>query len=144
MNASMPADAYAWIRSHTSPEDVFLCTDDQSLYVVSPAGRKVVATNRYFSSPYVDWVSRDKDRAEMYARLRQGDAVGFRSLAGRYDVGYIVLPERAPSEFWLKVSGLYRRDIPPLHADDLTGLPGFRLVFRGPGVAIVAVNSRRS
>jgi len=144
MNAAMPADAYAWIRSHTTPHDVFLCTDDQALYVVSPAGRKVVATNRYFSSPYVDWASRDRDRADMFARLGRGDIEGFRRLAGRYDVGYIVLPERAPSDFWLKVSGLYRRDIPSVHADDLTALPGFRLVFRGPAVAIVAVDSRRS
>jgi hypothetical protein len=139
MNREMPADAYAWIASHTSPDDVFLCSDDQSLYVVTPAGRKVVATNRYFSSPYVDWAAREADRAEMFRRLARRDVEGFRSLAGRYQVGYVILPERAPSESWLKVAGMVSGDVPPLKADDLALTPGFGVAFRGERVAIVAV-----
>ncbi|HEY7171213.1 MAG TPA: hypothetical protein VH417_10235 [Vicinamibacterales bacterium] len=139
MNREMPAAAYDWIRTQTDPQAVFLCSDDLSLYVVSPAGRKVVATNRYFSSPYVAWEQRDRDRAEMFGRLAAGDLAGFRALAERYQVAYLMLPEQAPSDFWLRVSGMVRADVPRLRAGDLAAQPGFDLAFRGAGVAIVAV-----
>jgi hypothetical protein len=144
MNREVPADAYAWIRAHTRPDDVFLCTDDQSLYVVAPAGRKVVATNRYFSSPYVDWASRDHDRAEMFARLEARDVAGFGRVSERYGVRYVIVAERPPTADWLKASGLYPRDIPSIRAGDLLSLPGFELAFRGSSVAIFAVPDRRS
>jgi hypothetical protein len=140
MNREMPAAAYDWIRAQTDPHAVFLCSDDLSLYVVSPAGRKVVSTNRYFSSPYVSWEQRDRDRAEMFDRLTAGDLAGFRALARRYQVAYLMLPDQAPSDFWLKVSGMVRGDLPRLRAGELAAQPGFNVKFRGGGVAIVAVS----
>src|SRR5262249_39325796 len=73
----IPKEALAWIRARTGSDDVFLSTDEVSLYLVSPAGRKVVCTNRYFSNPYVDWAGRESDRERMFGRLRAGDVSEF-------------------------------------------------------------------
>jgi hypothetical protein len=88
---TLPGAAYDWIRGHTRNRDVFLCDDYASLYVVNPTGRKVVATNRYFSSPFVDWRARDEDRRRMFEALDRGEREAFAALARRYDVGYVLL-----------------------------------------------------
>lgn len=89
--ATLPTEAYAWTRANTRSDAVFLCDDYAALYVVAPAGRKVVATNRYFSSPYVDWRARDDDRRRMFEALGRGDRDAFAALARRYDVRYVFL-----------------------------------------------------
>lgn len=135
MNQQYPADLLQWIRLHTSPDDVFLCTDDASLYIVTPAGRKVVATNRYFSNPYVDWASREADRRSMFEALERGDLEKFARLARTYDVRFVVL-SRDRSEFWLKAAGLRRSDLPDVEPGALSRLPGFTLAFRTDRFAI--------
>ena len=138
LSERFPADVVAWIRANTDPEDVFLCTDDASLYVVPPAGRKVVATNRYFSNPYVDWKGRDAARARMFELLKRQDVAGFRAAAAQYGVRFVLLT-RDRSREWLRPSGLRPRDLPELEADGLTGLPAFALAFQNERFAIFAV-----
>jgi hypothetical protein len=75
----------------------------------------------------------------MFGRLAAGDIAGFRALAKRYQVEYVMLAEQPPSDFWLKVSGMVRGDVPRLRANELVSQPGFDLAFRGASVAIVAV-----
>ena len=98
-----------WARTHTSPHDVFLCTDDVSLFFVGPAGRKVVAVDRFFSNPYVDWSRRAGDRDRMLATIRNRDASGFKILADRYRVRFIVLDDD--------------------HSRNAQGFPGLEQVF---------------
>ena len=129
LSERFPVDVVSWIRAHTSPDDVFLCTDDASLYIVPPAGRKVVATNRYFSNPYVDWVSRDADRSRMFDLLKRGDVEGFRTAAARSGARFILLT-RDRSREWLHPSGLRPSDLPDLDAASLTALPDFELGVR--------------
>lgn len=137
-NTRFPGDVVDWIRAHSKPEDVFLSTDDASLYIVSPAGRKVVATNRYFSNPYVDWVERDADRRTMFDRLAHSDAAGFWALARKYGVGFVVVSaDRSPE--WLRASGMTSHDLPVVDSEALGNLPGFTLAFRSKRFDIVAV-----
>ncbi len=138
MNARFPIDVVEWIRAHTSPRDVFLCTDDASMYIVAPAGRKVVSTNRYFSNPYVDWESRDRDRARMYGQLERGDLTGFLALAAKYRVRF-VLVTRDRSTIWLHAAGLAPVDLPTLEPASLGELPVFERVFENGRFAILAV-----
>ena len=81
---------YDWIRTHARPTDVFLGSDDISLFAVAPAGAKVVAVDPYLSSPYVDIQSRRQARDEMFAALASGDAAQFRRLSRAYHVRYVV------------------------------------------------------
>ena len=138
LNERFPADVVAWIRANSSPDDVFLCTDDASMYIVPPAGRKVVAINRYFSNPYVDWATRDRDRTRMFEQLKQRDIDGFRALAARYDVRFVLLT-RDKSPDWLRAAGMRPRDLPDVELASLSGLPEFSLVFETDRFAILAV-----
>jgi len=137
-NQRFPADVLDWIRAHTSPDDVFLCTDDASMYIVPPAGRKVVAINRYFSNPYVDWATRDRDRTQMFDQLKRRDIDGFRTLAAKYDVRFVLLT-RDRSPVWLRAAGLRPKDVPDIEPASLSSLPEFTLVFESDRFAILAV-----
>jgi hypothetical protein len=137
-NTRFPSDVVDWIRTHSRPEDVFLTTDDASLYMVSPAGRKVVATNRYFSNPYVDWLERDADRRAMFDRLAHSDPEGFWALARKYGVDFVVVSaDRSPE--WLKASGMTINDLPVIDPEALGTLPGFTLAFHSKRFDIVAL-----
>src|SRR5581483_9278830 len=124
MGARYAPDLIGWIRAHTSPHDVFLCADDASMYLVTPAGRKVVAINRYFSNPYVDWTTRDADRARMFHALERADVAGFAAIARSYDVRFVVLSLDRTTE-WLRAAGLRPSDLPAIDEATLAGLPGF-------------------
>ena len=84
---------YDWVMANAEPSDVFLCNDRMSLLIVAPAARKVVATNAAFSSPYVDWQTRDADRAAMFAALRNGDRERFAGLAAAYRVTHVIVTD---------------------------------------------------
>jgi hypothetical protein len=128
LQAAFPAGLYHWIRRATSPNDVFLCTDAESLFVVSPAGRKVVATNRYFSNPFVDWTTRDHDRDSMYAALARKDTGGFERLAGQYDVRYVVVPAGLSEEL-RRFAGIPRDRAPTLTPADVEGTASLERAF---------------
>jgi hypothetical protein len=137
MNQRFPSDVFDWIRRNTAAADVFLCTDDASLYIVAPAGRKVVATNRYFSNPYVDWSARDADRRRMFERLQRGDVRGFSELSDKYGVRFVLI-SRDRSDAWLRASGMRASDLPPIDVATLGALPGFSVAFRTDRFVIVA------
>jgi len=83
--------AFDWIAKNTEPEAVFLCEDALSLYVVGPAGRKVVAADRYFSNPYLDWSYRNRRRNRMLRCLADENEPCFRSLASQHEVAYVLV-----------------------------------------------------
>ena len=122
LQAGIPAGLYAWVIASTAPSDVFLCTDAESLFVISPAGRKVVATNRYFSNPFVDWAHRDADRDAMLAALSRGDAASFAPMASAYGVHWIVVPNGLNDDL-RRLSGIPRSEVPTLNADAVALLP---------------------
>jgi hypothetical protein len=131
----IPGDALDWIRGRTASDDVFLSTDEVSLYVVCPAGRKVVCTNRYFSNPYVDWAARDRDRARLYAYIRAGDLDGFDKLATRYAVAYVVASDGLEG-FLRHEAGMPPHGAPLLTRAEMAGRSGFETVFLGQGIGI--------
>lgn len=138
MSQRFPGEVVTWIRGHTAPDDVFLSTDDASLYLVAPAGRKVVATNRYFSNPYVDWVGRDADRRRMFEQLEYLDVKGFSALAEKYHVRFIVI-SGDKSDTWLHASGMRPTDLPSIDESTLATMPGFAIAFRTNRFGIVSV-----
>ena len=84
-----------WLRRTPSTSDVVLAGDSLGLSVVGAAGRKVVAVDRLFSNPFVDWSERARDRDEMQgllARWADGDEPRFLSLAAKYRVRYVATP----------------------------------------------------
>ncbi len=82
-------NAYHWVRANTQPVDVFLSSDRLSTYLVTPAGRKIVAGDRWFSNPYVDWKVRATDRDTLFGQLINGQAAEFCALAQHYRVTYV-------------------------------------------------------
>jgi hypothetical protein len=85
---------YDWIREKTRSSDVFLCDDAFGMRVISPAGRKVVATHPFFSSPYVDWNRRTDDRQQMMLALQHGPFSDFLHVAHANRVTYCVFTLR--------------------------------------------------
>jgi hypothetical protein len=132
---SVPRDAYAWLRQHATPADVFLTTDDLALYLVGPAGRKVVAVNRYYSHPYVDWERRDADRHRLFGLLRGPDVAGFDQLAAAYGVTHVLVAHRnAP---WLeRMAGLRVGESLVVPEAELARHPSLTLAYRDAQVAV--------
>jgi hypothetical protein len=93
-NYERNADAYQWIKAHTRVSDTFLCDDELGVTLVSPAGRKVVATMLFYSNPYVDCQPRMGARNELFDALRAGDAARFHALAQQWKVDYVLLRDR--------------------------------------------------
>lgn len=131
----LPTDAFAWIQEHTSPSDVFLSTDQMSLFVVNPAGRKVIATDRFFSNPYVDWTERDRDRKELFAFLARRDHRGFDAAAKKYDVDFVIWSDSVAVE----TRGTLGMHPPPKLTTEDIEATGLTKVFRGNEVAIFRV-----
>ena len=91
-------ETWTWIRTHTTPGTVFLAFDRMSLYVIAPAGGKVVAVEAVFANPYVDVATRDRERSVMVDRIVENDRSGFCRVAGRYHVDYVVLESERPGD----------------------------------------------
>jgi hypothetical protein len=127
----LPPELFDWIRQNTRNDDVFLCTNEMSLYMVPAAGRKVVSTDPNFSSPYLDWEERDRDRNQMFESLERGQLDAFDRLAARYDVKFVILSEIDDTVRNLgAVDYVYK--IPPTHMRAL----GFTQVFEAPRIAV--------
>lgn len=135
LQAAMPADLFRWMRESARPDDVVLCNDAESLFVVVPAGRKVVATNRYFSNPFVDWEARDRDRNSMMDALHAADVAAYDALAVHYAVRFIVVPDGL-NEDLRRLAGITRSRVPALRPGDLEGRPGFERVYRDPRYSV--------
>jgi hypothetical protein len=131
----LATDAFDWIQRNTAPRDVFLATDEMALYVVSPAGRKVVANAYYFSNPYVDWDRRDRNRTRMFELLRGCDPVAFHALARLYRVNYVIWSD-AVSTHTRGTLGM--RVKPKLRASQIAAA-GLEPVFHGRDVTIFSV-----
>lgn len=111
-------EAREWIRAHSAPDDVFLAADDLALMIVGPAGRKVVALNAYFSSPYLDWQARHDARDAMVADLREHRFSELVARGKALGVGFVIHkradrwgPDDAPvlrREFTNARIGIYR------------------------------------
>jgi hypothetical protein len=87
-------DVYEWYRKHVAPEDVTLASDEFSMNVVGPAGRKVVAVPSLWASPFVDNERRRNDRDLMLAAFEGGQERLFCRLASDYGVTLVVRARR--------------------------------------------------
>jgi hypothetical protein len=79
-----------WIRATTEPGTVFLANYRQSLYVIAPAGGKVVALDPVFANPYVDLAAREQDQRSMEERIRENDRARYCETAARHQVKYVM------------------------------------------------------
>jgi hypothetical protein len=87
-----------WIRDNSAPSDVFLTGEGNCLSLVGPAGRKCVATSRFFANPYVDWNVRDRERRGLWDSLTNGDCDRFQERARANGVTHVMTVEgRTPS-----------------------------------------------
>jgi hypothetical protein len=80
---------YEWLRRNTAPDDVVLAPLNLSQSVIGTSGRKVVAVDKLFSNPYVDWAERARDRDEMERLVNAHEWPKFLNLAARYRVNYV-------------------------------------------------------
>ncbi|MDP7038740.1 MAG: hypothetical protein QGI45_06260 [Myxococcota bacterium] len=88
---------YDWLRQNTDPDDVFLTTVGMGLYVIAPAGRKVmVLFDATFSNPYVAHEGRTGDAESIFKAIVDNDKKSFELLATKYGVTHIFV-ERATS-----------------------------------------------
>ena len=83
--------AYEWVRAHTRSADVFLAGDAVGTFVVGPAGRKVIAGDSVFVSPYIDWAARNADREALWAALEAHDEAAFRAGMQAYAAAYVAV-----------------------------------------------------
>jgi hypothetical protein len=84
---------YNWIRNRTESNDVFLVSGSLAITLITPAARKLVVTERYFSNPYVDWDARNADQNQLLDSIRKQDASMFSKLARRYSLRYLLVSE---------------------------------------------------
>lgn len=95
---------FAWLRQHTQPTDVFLTSNQLGLFLVGPAGRKVVTVDRFFSNPYVNWQPRQRDAELMVDYLLQGNRPGFQALVEQYHVTYLLTPAASDQPHWARLA----------------------------------------
>ena len=138
LRENLSVNVWEWIRRNTKSSAVFLCTDDKCLYTITAAGRKVVAMNRYFSNPFVDWVERDHDRNQMFDALKRRNRQAFDVLASKYEVSYIIWSDVVPQEM-LSAAGM--RLLPAVRTEDIVA-SGFEPVFQRDGVSIFKVTAK--
>ena len=79
-----------WIERETRTGDVFLAPENASFSMVGAVGRKAVLVERFFSNPYVEWYSRQRDAEAMWTAIGSSQCAAFEALAIRYRVGYVL------------------------------------------------------
>jgi hypothetical protein len=110
-----------WIRGRTTPGTVFLASPQVSLYIVAPAGGKVVSLDAVFANPYVNAASRERDQFTMEDRIHENDRSGYCAVAPRYRVQYVI-------------TDVKRGDVvvpPQTFLDEVLATDGIR-IFRAP------------
>lgn len=90
--------AHEWVRAHTRTDDVFLAEHDAGLRVVATAGRKLVAMDSGFSSPFVPIEPRTQAASKMLAALNPDGHAAFHPLAVEYHVGYVLYQREGPDK----------------------------------------------
>jgi hypothetical protein len=81
-----------WIETKSAPGTVFAAPDALGLYVIGPAGGRVVSVATAWANPYVPVQHRAEDQKLLMEALARGDEPAFCTLAHRYQVRYVVLP----------------------------------------------------
>ena len=84
------ADMFRWLRRELRPTDVVAAPENLSLSLVGPAGRKVVAVERFFSNPYVRWEPRHDALQALYFGLDGGFCDAFRERADSFHVTHVM------------------------------------------------------
>lgn len=84
-----------WLRANTPRDEVVLTGLDDGLFLVGPAGRRVVATSVAFSNPYMLWAPRQEEHSALSRAFRASDEEGFRRLAKRRGIHFVVLAMRS-------------------------------------------------
>ena len=98
LGVSSDREASRWIAGSTPANAVVLASDEDGLYIVGPAGRRVVAVDAFFSNPYVDLQSRRNAREQMFAALASGDGPAFDVLAHQYGVTHVLARDGVASK----------------------------------------------
>jgi hypothetical protein len=88
------------LRDATGADAVILASNQISLEIAGPAGRKVVALAPLFSNPYVDLEPRTRDRDAMFAALHSGDAARFLTLTRQYGVTHVIAATEEQCRQW--------------------------------------------
>jgi len=83
-------EAYAWIKSNTDINDVIFSSMDYAIFPVMASGRKMVAANTYYSSPYISYIDRKKDADSILSGLQSTTSIT--SLLETYKVKYVLVP----------------------------------------------------
>ncbi len=83
-------DLFHWVRQRLTPQDVVAAPENLALSLVGPAGRKVLAVERFFSNPYVDWQVRHINLDALYYGLDGGYCPSFKERADRFHVTHIL------------------------------------------------------
>ena len=93
-------DSWQVIREHLQanarPRDVVLANAKNSLFIVGPTGRCVVAVADALANPYADQAKRKRAQGRMMAQLREGDGPGFRALATPLGVRWVLTDATEP------------------------------------------------
>ena len=80
-----------WLRANTRQGEVVLADFDDGLFLVGPAGRRVVATYGAFSNPYIALAPREAEHRALFLAFRSDDEKSFRRLAGQRGVRHVLL-----------------------------------------------------
>lgn len=83
-------DLFNFVRQRLTPADVVAAPENLALSLVGPAGRKVLAVEKFFSNPYVDWQTRHINLDALYYGLDGGYCPNFKERADRYHVTHIL------------------------------------------------------
>jgi hypothetical protein len=84
------AEAVRWLRAHTAREAVIAAEDDLALRVALAAGRRTLALDPRFSSPYVLLGPRQRRRDALLLRAQRGDEAGLLAMARDAGVEYVL------------------------------------------------------
>jgi len=95
MRADSLSDVRNRLRHETEATAVVLASAEDSLYMVAPAGRAVVAVPPEFSNPYVVASERTWGQRRMLETLTAGDFVTFGRYAAIHRVTHVLLAKEA-------------------------------------------------
>lgn len=89
--------AWQYIEAHATFDDVFLASPELAMFVVAPAGSRVVVTDEDHSNPYLDWHARGRDQGAMLAALAAHAYDEYAPLAKRYGVTHAIFEGEVPA-----------------------------------------------